>query len=398
MNCDFDRVIHRRGTNSAKWDYCEKVFGRDDILPMWVADSDWTTAKPIIEAIKKRAEHGIFGYTKQGKECDEIVIKWLKRRFDWEIKPEWIIYTNGVIPSISVAIRAFTQPGDQVIVQPPVYYPFFPTITNSGTQIVNNQLAFEKKSYSMDFADLEGKFKPGDDYASRPPRVKILLLCSPHNPVARVWSKEELLKLGEICLENNTLIISDEIHADLTFEGYEHTPLASLSKELAANSITMMSPSKTFNIPGLHTSMVIISNPKIRKQFKAAKSYLLNKGGIFGLVALKTAYSKCDQWLEKQLDYLQKNMEFTLQYFKRHIPKIKVIEPEGTYLLWLDCSGLNLSPRGLEDFMINQARVGLDSGNWFGPGGECFMRLNIACPRPLLQEGLDRIRVAVREK
>lgn len=398
MKYDFDRVFDREGTNSAKWDSRKEVFGRDDILPMWVADSDWPTAKPIIEAIKNRADHGIFGYTRTGDKCNQIVIDWMKRRFGWDIKPDWIVYTNGIVPSISIAIRALTQPGDEVILQPPVYYPFFPAVANSGVQIANNQLHFDGKTYQIDLTDLANKFKAGKSYVSKSPRAKLIVLCSPHNPVGRVWSKEELLRIGEICTENDAIIVSDEIHADLIFEGNKHIPFSSLSEQLAQNSITMMAPSKTFNIPGLHASIIIIPNPKIRKLFNDAKGRLLNEGGIFGQVALKAAYRDCDDWVEDQLVYLQGNMEFTLRYFHQNIPLIKVIEPEGTYLLWLDCRDLNLDSKKLDDFMVNDARVGLDNGAWFGPGGEGFMRLNIACPRSLLEEGLNRIEKAVQKR
>lgn len=395
MNYDFDCVIDRKGTNSLKWDYCEKIFGRDDILPMWVADADWPTAKPVIEAIKKRANHGIFGYTQPGEEHDEIVINWLKRRFNWEIKADWIVYTNGIVPSISVAVRTFTQPGDEVILQPPVYYPFFTAVRNGGRHIVHNQLSFNNGSYSIDFADLEKKFQSGKNYTSRSSRARLIILCSPHNPVGRVWNEEELRKLGEICVENDVMIISDEIHADLTFNGHKHIPFASLSEEFAHRSITMIAPTKTFNLPGLHTSVIIIPNQKIRKLFNNASERLLSGRDLFGLTALKAAYTQCDDWLEAQLAYLQDNMEFTIKYFQENIPQIGVVKPEGTYLVWLDCRNLPLDPRCLDDFMVNKARVALDRGTWFGPGGEGFMRLNIACPRSLLQEGLKRIKKAL---
>lgn len=273
---------------------------------------------------------------------------------------------------------------------------FYPAIKNSGTQVNNNQLLYDGNSYQIDFADLESKFKAGEGYPSQSSRAKLIILCSPHNPIGKVWAKDELMKLGKICLENDAIIISDEIHADFIFRGHEHIPFSSLSEELAHVSITMMAPSKSFNIPGLPASVIIIPNSKIRKLFSDATECLLNQGSIFGLVALKAAYTHGEDWLKAQLEYLQRNMELALEYFREKIPQINAVEPEGTYLLWLDCHQLEFDPQKLEEFMINEARVGLDSGTWFGPGGEGFMRLNIACPRSLLEEGLHRIEEAIK--
>ena len=390
MKYNFDEVIDRTNYHSVKWDELKTKFGDipNDVLPMWVADMEFRSPKPVIEAIKKAAEHGIYGYTSRPDSYYQAIIDWMERRHNWKVKKDWLAFSPGIVPALSLIIRAFTQPGDKVVVQPPVYYPFFKVIENNGCHVVNNSLKLSNKKYFMDWEDLERKV---DD-----PRVKLLILCSPHNPVGRVWQKEELIILGEICLEHNIIVVSDEIHADILFKGYKHTPFASISPAFAHHSITCTAPSKTFNLAGLQTSTIIIPNKKYYKIYgNILDSLTLDENNVFGLVALEAAYRYGEEWLEQLLSYLNENLKFLMKYFKERIPKIKVIKPEGTYLVWLDCRQLGLSTKDLNNFMIKKAGVALDDGYWFGIEGKGFMRMNIACPRSFLEEGLKRIESAV---
>jgi cysteine-S-conjugate beta-lyase len=396
MKYDFDRVISRQNTNCAKWDAVKMIFGSDEVIPMWVADMDFPAAQPIVEALKRRAEHPFYGYTQAGKGLLEAITNRMMRKYDWKIDPEWIAFTPGVIPALNVALRALTHPGDEVILQEPVYYPFFSTVKGSGCQIVTNQLKFLRGRYEMDFKDLENKFKtrPGMHDASS--RIKAVIVCNPQNPVGRLWGKSDLLKLGEIVIKNDAIVISDEIHCELLFKGYKHTPFASLSKEFEQNSIVCMAPSKTFNLAGLGASSIIIPNKKLRAKFNEARAGMVHQPNLFGLAAMEAAYRYGDEWLEQLLDYLQGNLDFMLDYFTKKIPKIKVVKPQGTYLVWLDCRALKLDDKALRDFMVKKARVGFDDGFMFGAGGSGFQRMNIACPRSILKEALQRIEKAVK--
>jgi len=390
MKYNFDEIIDRAKYHSAKWDELETTFGviPKDVLPMWIADMEFRSPQPVIEAIKKANEHGIYGYTSRPLSYYQAIIDWMEKRHNWKIKKDWIAYSPGVVPALSLIIKAFCQPGDKVIVQPPVYYPFFRVIENNGCHIVNNPLKFNNKKYFIDWEDLERKV---DD-----PRVKILIFCSPHNPVGRVWQKEELIILGEICLKHNIIVVSDEIHADILFKGYRHIPFASISPAFAHNSVTCTAPSKTFNLAGLQTSSIIIPNKKYYKIYENILDGLaLDENNVFGLVALEAAYRDGEEWLEQLLSYLNENLKFLMKYFKERIPKIKVIKPEGTYLVWLDCRQLGFNAKDLNNFMIKKARVALDNGYWFGAEGKGFMRINIACPRSFLEECLKRIEKAV---
>lgn len=389
MSFDFSKRINRKGSNSVKWDMVEDRFGKNDLLPMWVADSDWPTAPAIVEAIQKRSEHGVFGYTFPDKELKEIIVNWVKKHYKWNIKKEWIVFSNGVVPSLNIAINAFTNPGDEVVLQSPVYYPFYSAITNNGCQIVNNQLKENNLEYSFDFDDLREKLTNTASYQSR---AKALILCNPHNPVGRVWSKEELKKLGEICVKHNLKIISDEIHSDFIYDNNKHIPIASINNDFRENTITFMAPSKSFNIAGLNSSFAIIPNKDLRKEFEVNKNGLVGSGNIFGLEAMKAAYSKGEEWLKEQLAYLEENRDFAVDYINNKISGIKTKKIEGSYLLWLDCRDLNLSQDELKDLFINEIKVALDPGDWFGEGGKGFMRLNIACPREVLKEGLEKIK------
>ena len=388
MKYNFDEIIDRTNYHSVKWDELETTFGVKDVLPMWIADMEFRSPKPVVEAIRKAAEHGIYGYTSRPDSYYQAIINWMERRHNWKVKKDWIAHSPGVVPALGLIIRAFCQPGDKVVIQPPVYYPFFQVIENNGCHVVNNPLKLSNKKYFMDYDDLERKI---DD-----PRVKLLILCSPHNPVGRVWQKEELIILGEICLKNNIIVVSDEIHADILFEGYKHIPFASISPAFAHHSITCTAPGKTFNLAGLQTSTIIIPNKKYYKTYNnILDSLALVENNVFGLVALEAAYRHGEEWLEQLLPYLNENLDFLMKYFRERIPKIKVITPEGTYLIWLDCRQLGLNTKDLNNFMIKKARVALDDGYWFGTEGKGFMRINIACPRSFLEEGLRRIERAV---
>jgi len=395
---DFDEGLDRIGTGCAKWDFIDEYFGRDDVLPMWVADSDWKTCDAIIEALKERVEHGAFGYGKPGEEHDEAVIHWLKKRYDWKIEPEWIVYTNGITPSLSVSVRTFTDMGDGVVLQPPVYYPFYSVIENSGARVIKNELRYddEKNTYSIDFEDLERRFETCDSKVKRDNRSRMMILCSPHNPVGRVWSEKELKKIGELALEYDVMVVSDEIFSDYVFEG-KHTPFSSLSEDIADNSITMFAPTKTFNIAGLNIGIAVIPNSLLRRRFENSRERLVKQGNVFGFTALKAAYTQGEKWLEAQLDYLKENKDYAVNFVREEIPEVEVVDPEGTFLFWMDFNELGLEPEELDDLLLSKARVALNNGAWFGENGRGFMRLNFACPRSTLEEGLERIKDAVKK-
>jgi cystathionine beta-lyase len=388
QNWSFDEVIDRSETQSTKWDYYD-----EDLLPLWVADMDFRAPQPIINAIIDRAKHGIFGYSYFHSAYFDAVLDWFKRRYDWEIKKEWLTFTPGVIPAINMAIQSFSNPRDKIIVQNPVYYPFFGAIQNNGRQILFNPLKKIDRRYQMDLDDLKRKIKDA--------RAKILILCSPHNPVGRVWTKDELINIGEICIENEILIISDEIHCDLILPGFTHTNFASISNNFAMNSITCTSLSKTFNLAGLQLSNIIIPNERLRHIFinTIESVFIPEEFGYLpndlSLVAFTAAHQACDEWLNSLLIYLQKNLEFLISFLKKKIPQIEVIKPEGTYLVWLDFRKLGIDLDKLEIFLLNKAKVALDDGSKFGNGGEGFQRINIACPRSTLEKALEKIQNAL---
>jgi cysteine-S-conjugate beta-lyase len=394
MKYDFDTVCDRKNTDCAKWDGVKTIFGHEDVIPMWVADMDFPVAEPVVSALRKRAEHPFYGYTQPGPRVIEAVVERLQRKFKWKIKPEWIVFTPGVVPALNAAVRALTHPGDEIVLQQPVYYPFFGAVTSGGCQIVNNALKLINGRYEMDLNDLENRFIPRGMMRSAS-RIKAIILCNPQNPVGRLWNREELVRLGEILIRNGCVVISDEIHCEILFKGHFHTPFASISDEFAQNSIVCMAPSKTFSLAGLEASSIIIPNKKLREAFTSARMGILPGPNLFGYCALEAAYRYGDDWLGQVLDYLQANLEFMQEFFRTRIPRITVIQPQGTYLIWLDCRRLGLDDPGLKSFMIEKARVGLDDGFLFGEGGSGFQRMNIACPRPILEEALSRIETAV---
>jgi cysteine-S-conjugate beta-lyase len=396
MKYDFDTLQSRANTNCAKWDFVKPLFGSDDVIPMWVADMDFPTAKPIVEALQKRAAHPFYGYTMGGKSLSEAVVDRVQRKFGWKIEPEWVVYTAGVVTALTAAVKALTHPGDEIILQEPVYYPFFSAVKANGCHINNNPLKYFRGQYQMDFKDLESKFTTGGGMQRGASRARAIILCNPHNPIGRLWGKDELTKMGEIIIGNGGTVISDEIHCELLFKGYKHTPFGSLSKDFEQHSIVCMAPSKTFNLAGLGASSIIIPDKKLRTAFGEAQEGMGHGPSLFGLVGMETAYRCGDEWLEQLLDYLQGNLDFMMDYFRTHIPSIKVIKPQGTYLIWLDCRALKLNDKDLSDFMKQKAKVGFDDGSMFGEGGSGFERMNIACPRSLLKKALERIAKAVK--
>jgi len=389
MNSKFDTQIDRRNTHCVKWDSTKKQFGRDDIIPMWVADMDFATLPEVVNSIKERADHGIFGYTIRPDDLDNAIVNWVSKKHGWNINKDWIVYTPGVVTALNLSVFALTQPEDSIIIQPPVYPPFLYLAKNQNRTMLINQLINDNNHYYMDFEDLEKKMASG---------AKMMVLCSPHNPVGRVWSREELSKVIELCLKYNVLLISDEIHSDLIYPSYNHIPIASLSKEIEQHSVTCIAPSKTFNVPGLMLSATIIPNEELRKKlYKVINQFAIGSTNIFGMVAAQAAYTHGEKWLTQLIEYLNGNLDYLKSYIGEHIPEIKIVEPQGTYLVWVDCRGLGMEPHALNDFMLNQARIRLNNGADFGPGGEGFMRMNIACPRSTLEEALNRLRKAIKE-
>ena len=397
MKYDFNQICDRKNTNCFKWDFIQSIFGNDDVIPMWVADMDFPVATPIVEALKRRAEHEFYGYTKASTDVIQSVVDRMWDKYAWKIKPEWIVFTPGVVPALNITVRMLTHPGDEIILQEPVYYPFFPAVTFSGCQIVNNQLKLINGRYEMDYEDLEHQFHARIGMLPVPNRIKAIMLCNPHNPVGRLWNKEELTKLGDIAIKHGVVVISDEIHCELLFKDHQHTPFASISEVFEQNSIVCMSPSKTFNLAGLEVSSIIIPNKKLRHLFINTRTGILPEPNLFGYTALEAAYRFGDEWLDQLLDYLQGNLDFLLKYFANRIPKIKVIKPQGTYLIWLDCRDLGMDDMTLRNFMRDKAKVGFDDGFLFGSGGSGFQRMNIACPRPIIEEALIRIETMVNK-
>ena len=397
MKYDFDQLCDRDKTDCLKWDMMESIFGSGELLPLWVADMDLPVAKPIIDALKKRAEHPFYGYTQPGSSVIKSVVERMKRKFNWDINPEWIVFTPGVVPALHVAVRSLTHPGDEVILQEPAYHPFFPVVINSGCKIINNGLKLVNGRYEMDLKNLEEKFHPKTRPLNGPGRIKTIIFCNPHNPVGRLWKRDEIIRMGEIVINNGAVVISDEIHCEILFKGNKHTPFASISKKFEQNCIVCMSPSKTFNLAGLEVSSIIIPNKKLRENFINTRSGIVPNPNLFGYTAMEAAYRYGDEWLEQVLDYLQENLNYLKNYFEKNIPRIKVIDPEGTYLIWLDCGDLGMDNNVLRSFMRENAKVCLEDGFIFGGSGSGFMRMNIACPRYILSEALKRIEKAVNQ-
>ncbi len=386
---DFDQIIKRK--NSVKWDGMDLRYAAhpEEILPLWIADMDFRAAEPIIEALQQRVDEGIFGYEYRPESYFQSVTSWFEKRHHWKVQEDWLLHSPGVVTSLSVIIKEFTNPGDKIVIQTPVYFPFFKIIRQNDRTLVPNPLAIRDGRYVMDFENLE-KIIDQD--------VKMLILCSPHNPVSRVWEKDELLRLGEICFKNGIRVLSDEIHADIVFKNHTHIPFASLGKEFLENTITLISPTKTFNLAGLHTSCVIAPNGEDREKFSRAMDVLdLKSGNCFGQAATEAAFRYGEEWLEQLLVYLEDNAGYTLDFIDRRIPRVKAYKPEGTYLLWMDFRQLGLDRKELRDVLLNKAKVALHYGEWFGTEGEGFVRLNFACPKQILIRALEGIEKAVSQ-
>ena len=385
MKYDFDEIIPRRGTNSYKWDSA----GDADVLPMWVADMDFRTAPPVVEALRKRVEHGIFGYVRVPDAYYAAVTNWFARRHDWQIEKEWIIYTTGVVPALSAVIKALTVPEDKVMVQTPVYNCFFSSIRNNGCGMITNPLIYRNGTYQIDFADLEQK--------AADPSVKVLLLCNPHNPAGRVWTKQELTRIGDICIRNNVWVVADEIHCELVFPGHTYIPFASISQEFLMHSVTCTSPSKAFNLAGLQIANIISADTDIRTKIdKAINVNEVCDVNPFGVEALMAAYNDSEEWLEELKQYLFDNYNYLRAYFSEYLPEFPVSMLEGTYLVWVDCSVLNQSSDEIVKTLLEKEKLWVNEGSLYGEIGEGFIRINIACPRQQLIEGLNRLRRALK--
>lgn len=387
-NLDFDKIVDRRNTRCLKYDFAVERHMPADVLPLWVADMDFETSSYIEDALIERAKHAIYGYSDVKTPYFEILKKWMQKHHDWDIQRKWLIKTPGVVFALAMAVKAYTEPGDAVLIQQPVYYPFSEVIKDNGRNVVSNTLYLgEDNRYHIDFEDFEQKIVEN--------QIKLFLLCNPHNPVGRVWTKEELTRLGDICVKHHVTVVSDEIHEDFVFKG-KHQVFANIKKEYEEIAVTCTAPSKTFNIASLMISNILIPNPELKRKFKhqmdAAGISQLN---VLGLVACEAAYEHGEEWYQAMKNYVKENIEFVKQYVEKQLPGVNMVEHEGTYLVWLDFRGAGLSVEELDDKIINQAKLWLDSGKIFGSCGEGFQRINVACPRKVLEEAMDRIKNVV---
>ncbi|SFW15533.1 MalY/PatB family protein [Chitinophaga sancti] len=381
MKYYFDEIIPRRHTHSVKWDQASHV----EMLPMSIADMDFRTAPAVIDALQRRVAHGIFGYTRISDTYFQAVVNWFTRRHQFALNKDWLLYTTGVVPALSAVIRALTQPGDKVIVQTPVYNCFFSSIRNNGCEVVCNELIFNNGEYRIDFADLEEKAKDSG--------VKLLLLCSPHNPVGRVWNREELIRIGNICLEHEVMVVADEIHCDLVYEGSKHVPFASLSEAFLLHSVTCIAPTKTFNMAGVQVANILAADKNVRLLIdRALNINEVSEISPFAVEALIAAYNEGEEWLDELIVYLQQNYNYLRGYFNRFLPQLYVLPLEGTYLVWVDVRALQQSSRELAQKLLTEMNLRVNEGTIYGDAGEGFIRINIACPRQYLEEGLSRLK------
>lgn len=390
MKYDFSQVIERNNTLSIKYDFAKERKKPSDLLSLWVADMDFPVAQEIKDALIERCNHGIFGYSEVKTPYYEVIAKWYQEKFNWSTKKQWLVKTPGVVAAIANAIRAFTNIGDAVLIQKPVYYPFFLTIEDNQRKVVNNSLVYKNGRYEMDFVDFEEKIISH--------KVKLFVLCSPHNPVGRVWNKEELLKLGDICLKHKVIVVADEIHADFVYHGHQHQVFANLKTDYQEITVTCTAPSKTFNIAGLQVSNIFIANENLRKKFKQELKKTANADiNVMGLIACQAAYSQGEDWLRQVKIYIAENLEYVKTFLRDNLPQVKLVEPEGTYLLWLDFRELNLTEEELEDLIINKAKLWLDGGTMFGTEGVGFQRINIACPQKILIQAFTQLKEALKQ-
>ena len=385
MKYDFDEIVPRKDTDCVKYDNVKEIFGTDDIIPMWVADMDWKTPPFIIDAMRKQLDHGVLGYSILSNRWKPAILSWASRHYGWEVKPEEIAFVGGIVPAIAFALQCFTKADDKVLIQPPVYHPYHNVTIELGRTLVTNPLKRVNGQLEIDFEDFEEKVK----------ECKLFLLCNPHNPCGRVWSKEELQRMCDICVKNNVLVISDEIHCDMTLKGYKHTPFATVGEDAKNNSITFMAASKTFNIAGLKSSYHIIQNEEIRNQYNEfLRKSELDSAHILATLPVAVAYEEGDEWLEQMLEYVDANIDYMEEYLKRYMPKLGMIRPQASYLVFLDARGLGMPHDKMVEFFIREAKVGMNDGAMFGQGGEGFMRMNLGCPRATLKQALNQIKEA----
>ncbi|MBU3195100.1 MalY/PatB family protein [Clostridium algidicarnis] len=385
MQYNFDEIVNRRGTTCVKWDKSIMDFG-ESTIPMWVADMDFPAPIEVQEAIKKRSEQSIFGYTYIKDEVYDVVVNSIKENHGWDIKKEWIVFLPGVVDGIATSLNVFTEKTDRVVIQPPVYPRFYSVANAMGRNLLLNNLKLTDEGYKMDLQNLQSTVETE--------KPKLMILCNPHNPIGRVWTKEELKTLGEICVKNTVIIISDEIHSDIVYKGFKHIPVASICKEFEQNSITLMAPSKTFNVAGLGQAFAIIPNKDLRNTFTTGREGY-SWGNIFGITSFEVCYKYGERYKEELLEYLEVNIKFVEKYLKEQLPNIKMHKPEGTYLLWLDMRKLGMNKTQLDDFIRDKVKVRFNEGYSFGKVGEGFMRMNIGCPRIYIKEALDRLKNAV---
>ena len=390
MKYNFNERIDRSENHSAKWAEMEMKFGRSDLIPMWVADMDIKAAPEIVESMKKKVEQEIFGYVYRPDSYYKTATEWLKKRFGYEISPNSLIHSPGVVPSMSILVKMLTKNSDKILIQTPVYPPFASAVKDNGRELVENPLVKDEKGYyTIDFEDLEKKLSLDE--------VKLFILCNPHNPVGRVWKKEELLKMGELCKKYNVRILADEIWRDLIMPGYKHTPMASISKDIEDITITLFSPTKSFNLAGLQASFATFPRAEERKEFDNILGQMdVKRNNPFSLVAFETAYEKCEDWLEELILHIDGNMQYVVDFIAEKLPEIKVVKPEGTYLMWLDFNGTKIPQDKIQEFLINEAKVAMNDGGSFGSNGKGFARMNVACPRYMVKEAMERIEKALK--
>lgn len=391
---NFDKIINRKGTNCLKYDYAVERGKPADVLPLWVADMDFTVSEEITKSLHAAVDHGIYGYTQPKDAYYNAITNWMEKNHNWKTKREWIMKTPGVVFALGAAVKAFTKPGDAVLIQNPVYYPFTNIIRDNDRRVIDNTLVYEKRvtegksQYSIDYEDFERKIVQE--------HIKLFILCNPHNPVGRVWTREELQQLGEICLRHHVIVVSDEIHNDFVYPGFEHTVFANVDPRFTEFTVTCTAPSKTFNLAGLQISNIFISNETLLEAFqKEIDKTGYDEPNALGAVACEAAYRGGQEWLDQLRAYLLENLNFLRAYLQEKLPQIHLVEPEGTYLVWLDCSELGISGKELDQFIVEKAGLWLDGGAMFGPSGADFQRVNIACPRATLELALDKLKASV---
>jgi len=381
---DFDRVTDRKNTDSLKYDFASKLGKPEGLLSLWVADMDFPSPPCVLEALMEKTRHGIFGYSEAGRDYFEALQGWFSAHFGWNVHEDWLTETPGVIFAVNMAIRSLTDKGDAVLLQPPVYHPFYECIHENERKLATSQLVYSGGKYTVDFEDFEAQIVQN--------KVRLFILCSPHNPVGRVWTEDELLSMGRICQKHGVVVLSDEIHEDFVYPGHRHLVFADLKPGFSDITVTCTAPTKTFNLPGIQISNILIENADIRRRFRREMGKTGYKHpNIMGLTACRAAYLGGYEWIHALRAYLFESVELVRTFLSQNLPKIKLVEPEGTYLLWLDCKGLGLSDKELDEFITQRAGLWLNAGTMFGPGGSGFQRMNIACPRSVLKEALERL-------